>query len=87
MKYYRQKVKIHGHDFWYLPEQGSKDPNGPIAPLHHCDDDGNLDIRTAFSSDSYAHVQSDGTVVRYGTKIGEIKDLLHTPLLELKGEK
>jgi hypothetical protein len=75
MTYKKQKVKILGHEFWYLPDEEDS-PNGPIAPLHHCDDEGNLDPLTMFSTETYAHVFEDGSISRHGEKIGNIIDLL-----------
>ena len=75
MKYKVQKVNIHGHDFWYLPTNEDC-PNGSIAPLHHCDANGELDPLMMFSSETYAHVYDDGIINRHGREIGKIDELL-----------
>lgn len=46
-----------------------------MAPLDHCDEDGNLDYGCCFSSDTFAHVQRNGDILRYGQKIGVREDL------------
>lgn len=70
------KVNIDGQDYWFLQET---DGGGPVAPLIHCDKEGNLNIANMFSSDTFAHVGSDRIVRRYGAILGKIDDFI--PLL------
>lgn len=75
MKYTKQKIVIDDQEYWYLPAEQTS-PSGPIAPLSHCDENGDLNIFNCFSSDAFAHVFFDGTIMRYGKIIGNISDFI-----------
>lgn len=51
------------------------DGGGSLAPMSHVGPDGKLDFSKCFKSNSYAHVRSDGTIVRHGKEIGRRSDL------------
>lgn len=53
----------------------NSDGSGPLAYLHHLDEDGNVKFEHAFTSDSFAHISSSGDIHRYGSKIGTVDDL------------
>lgn len=75
MKYIKAKIKIDGEEGWCLPT--SKDsPEGAIAPLHHCDEHGNLQFPDCFDGNSIAHVFEDGVVRKFGEAVGNIDELL-----------
>lgn len=66
-----KKVELPGHGvFWFLEEDGV----GPLAPLDHCDGDGNL-LQIWPMRLSYAHVFADGEIKRFNQVIGRIEDL------------
>jgi hypothetical protein len=52
------------------------DGGGALAYPNHVDADGHVKIEHVFS-DSFAHVNSDGTISRYGARIGTRDDLVH----------
>jgi hypothetical protein len=68
-----RKVNFPGHGiFWFLDDGGE---DGPLAPLEHCDKDGNLLSKHTFSI-AYAHFFSDGRIMRWGEEIGRKEDLI-----------
>ena len=62
------KIVFEGTEYWWLRE---KDGSGALAPLHHCDDLGNVEV----FEDSFAHVFENGKILRYGIEIGTRDDL------------
>jgi hypothetical protein len=64
------RVRFRGQQLWWLKDDLT--PYGALAPLHHCDDEGNL---FAYFEDSFAHIFSDGRIMRYGELIGQVDDL------------
>lgn len=75
MKYSQQSIKInyHGAEFWFLQNE---DGSGAVAPLHHCEGNGDLNTEFMFSSDSFAHVGSDRIMRRYGEELGKIEEFI-----------
>lgn len=75
MNYEEKPIKIHyqGEDFWFLQENNG---GGPVAPLHHCDSEGNLNPLMMFSTPTYAHVSKDRVMRRYGQELCNIDELL-----------
>jgi hypothetical protein len=66
-----RKVLFPGHGtFWFLDDG---DGEGPLAPMDHCDESGEL--LTWRGEDSYAHVSADGIIKRYRQVIGRLEDL------------
>ena len=66
------KVKIEEKEYWWLNEG---DGTGAIAPLEHCDEEGNLKPECAFEI-SFAHVYQGGRVQRFHKEIGNISDFI-----------
>lgn len=65
-------VRFNGCDLIWLKDD---DGSGPLAPPEHIDSDGHVHVRDALCSDSYAHIFSDGKILRYGSEIGSVDDL------------
>jgi hypothetical protein len=65
-------VRLGDVDLVWLKEA---DGSGALAYPEHVDDDGQVKWDHVFS-DSFAHVQSDGTIRRYGATIGSRDDLV-----------
>jgi len=63
------RVELDGEQLWWLQND---DGSGALAPLEHCDEDGNV----VCLGESYAHVFSDGNISRYGATIGHRDDLV-----------
>jgi hypothetical protein len=68
------KIKIKDTFYWFFPNDDDK-KSGPIVPLEHCDDDGNLDPMVCFENDSFAYC-NNGHIKRYGEEIGQLEDFL-----------
>jgi hypothetical protein len=66
-------VEFQGKRYWYLGES-LDDLGHALAPLDHCDENGNVKLSAAFK-ESYAHVAEDGRIRRYRMMIGLIDDL------------
>jgi len=49
---------------------------GAMAYPDHIDEDGGLNLIHAFTSDSFAHIYSDGIIKRWGKEIGKHSDLV-----------
>ena len=64
------KVKFRGETYWFLTKADGD--FGPLAPLNHCDNEGNV---TQFWAESFAHVGEDGKIRRYHSVIGTREDL------------
>lgn len=62
-------ILFKGRHYWLISDDKE---NGAIAPLEHCDGEGNL--LTLHGEDSYAHV-TNGIVERYRRKIGTSDDI------------
>ena len=67
-------------DFRFVPEDDAEDgtgnfANGALAPLDHCDDNG--DLATFHGEQSYAHIVG-GVVWRYHRRIGTVSDVTAT---------
>jgi hypothetical protein len=67
------KVRFHGMVLWFRPSEPDAD-FGPLAPLEHCDENGNLRPGAEFQ-DSFAHVYPDGSVMRYHKQIGTREEI------------
>lgn len=67
------KVKINGQDYWFQQEENG---GGPVAPLEHCFENGELNFATAFGSETFAHVFPNRVVSRYGVNIGSIDEFI-----------
>jgi len=65
-------VSFQGIDLWFLENE---DGTGPLAPLEHCDDEGNFRSE-CFLEDSFAHVFEGGIIKRFGQEIGSVADLV-----------
>lgn len=63
------KINYNGVDFWF---QERADGSGPVSPLSHCDENGELDVFSMFGSDTFAHVGQDRIMRRYGEELGNI---------------
>lgn len=63
------RVAFDGEQLWWLEND---DGSGALAPLEHCDEDGNV----VCLGESYAHVFRDGNISRYGEIIGHRDDLV-----------
>lgn len=74
-------VEFDGLVLRYLGDSVS-DPDHALAPLDHCDQDGEV-LRDKVFENSYAYVYSDGTIMRYGKQVGKISDLVLVRPLEL----
>jgi hypothetical protein len=61
----------HGR-FWLLLDDSGE---GPLAPLHHCDANGEVTLDAALGGTSFAHMYASGEIVRYGAVIGNRRDL------------
>jgi hypothetical protein len=67
-----QLVDFPGHGrFWFLLDDAG---DGPLAPVEHCDENGDVTADHMFS-DSYAHVSASGVIKRYHKIIGHRDDL------------
>lgn len=72
-------VIFNGTKYWYIKD----DNHGPLAPLEHCDENGNIkDFETGLFAESFAHVFPDGNIMRYGKVIGTENDLIDATLAE-----
>ncbi len=71
------KVTFQDTDYWFLEEDGE----GPLAPLDHCDDEGEILFSKAFEL-SFAHVFADGNIRRFNTVIGQRAELQEYPMEE-----
>lgn len=71
-----RKYDLPGHGTFWLDFDGELGPetDSPLMPLEHCDETGELDLRTCFASDSYADMRG-GIIMRYGVQIGTWRDL------------
>lgn len=74
--YIKKKIVIEGMEYWYIPSY-SGSPFGPISPLEHCDEEGELVFPAAFNSPSFGHVMCNGDINRFGTVIGNIHDFIN----------
>jgi len=68
-------VTFRGEPFVWLRNE---DESGALAYPQHIDSDGHVKLMFV-TSDSYAHVQSDGSIMRYGTQIGTRDELQRCP--------
>lgn len=70
-----RRVSLPGHGvFWFIE---NKDGDGPLAPLDHCDQSGNIvDADVALFAESYAHVFANGEIKRFHQVIGHRADLV-----------
>lgn len=67
------RVRFNGLELWWLRD---KEGGGPLAPLDHCDENGEIvDDVTAMLGESYAHVFPGIGIMRYNEKIGTVDDL------------
>ena len=66
-------VEFQGRRYWYMGDSLS-DLNHALAPLEHCDEDGDITFEHC-CSESFAHVYSNGRILRFGHQIGVIGDL------------
>jgi len=71
----QQKITIEGTTYWYHQDIEGEH-GGPISPMEHCFEDGELNLLTMFSSETFAYVCPDGRIERFGKKIGDIKDYI-----------
>jgi len=62
-------VELDGVRLWFLEDE---DGSGPLAPLNHCDERGEVVVIAT----SYAHVFEDGAIKRHGEVIGDVADLV-----------
>lgn len=69
------KCKFKGIIVWIEPSLLKDGATGPLAPDEHVED-GELNIATCFSGDSFAHAYADGSVMRYGREVGTKKDIV-----------
>lgn len=67
-------VSFNGESFVWLKND---DGSGALAYPHHIDEGGHVKIMHCLS-DSFAHVMSDGAIMRYGSQIGVRDDLSFT---------
>lgn len=72
-----QKVIFQGNVGWFIPNSEIESTSGPIAPEHHCDNDGNLEALDG--ENSLGHV-FNGIVMVYGKVVGTLEDLLANKL-------
>ncbi len=68
-------VMFRGRKYIWVMDGDGETACGPLAPPDQCDDDNELRLEAALFGDSYAHVYADGTIMRYGVKIGMRGDL------------
>jgi hypothetical protein len=67
------RVRFQGTEYWLLC-----DPDGDfgaLAPLHHCDEAGQVNSLEAVFEGSFAHVYRDGRILKQGQQIGVREDL------------
>lgn len=75
-------VTFKGEPFVWLRNE---DESGALAYPQHIDADGNVKMMFCMS-DSYAHVTSDGIILRYGAQIGMREDLQFPQVTEAPHE-
>ena len=64
------RIKLQETEYWLLAD--SLDEDGAIAPLDHCDENGNI---VEFLELSYAHYYPERGVLRFGNKIADREDI------------
>lgn len=64
------KIRLHGEEYWLLA--ASLAEAGAIAPLWHCDEEGEL---IEWTEISYAHYYPDHGVMRFHEKIADPSDI------------
>lgn len=72
------KVLLPGHgEFWLVTDADDlATADGPLAPIDHCSEAGEINsLWTALFETSYAHLFSDGSIMRYREQIGTRDDL------------
>ncbi len=73
-------VDFPGHGrFWFRENDGTFLPkgSGPLAPLDHCDENGDIkDLVIGLTGLSYANVYDTGEIKRLGIVIGKKEDLV-----------
>jgi hypothetical protein len=67
------RVRFQGEEYWLVTAE-SLDDAGPLAYLHHCDEQGVVKMEYLFA-DSYAYYWPDLGVMRFDTKIGSREDI------------
>ena len=67
-----KKVRFKGEEYWLHGKEFERD-NIYLSPLSHFDENGEL-LANPFRDVSFAVIE-DNDIVRYGDKIGELKDL------------
>jgi len=67
-------VEFLGRRYWYLGDS-LEDLGHAVAPLAHCDEKGELFL-DAVLEDSFAHVNLDGRIMRYGQQVGNVSDFV-----------
>lgn len=77
------KVTFQGEAFWLLPPNPLTEGRA-LAPLSHCDEMGKLHMDAALTGQSFAHLNADGRLMRFGSQIGVEADL--KPCNELRFE-
>jgi hypothetical protein len=65
------KVKFKRTTYWLLKEV-HEGGGRALAPLDHCDENGDV---ITLSGLSFAHVTTDGKIMRYQEEIGTVYDL------------
>uniref|UniRef100_A0A832MJE7 Uncharacterized protein n=1 Tax=Eiseniibacteriota bacterium TaxID=2212470 RepID=A0A832MJE7_UNCEI len=74
------RVLLNGKPLYFLEEP---DGSGPLAPPEHMfDGELRLDAALGALGPSYAHVMPDGSIMRFGSKIGTRKDLVFVDVIE-----
>lgn len=67
------KIKYEGQEYWF---QQNKDGSGPVSYLSHCFENGELNPLTMFSSETFAHVYEDRTMMRFGVSLGRVDEYI-----------
>jgi hypothetical protein len=76
-------VTFKGENYIWLKND---DGSGALAYPQHVDQDGNVKMEHAFS-DSFAHVMSDGAIMRYRTQIGTRDELVFGEASAVSGDR
>lgn len=67
------KIKYKDQEYWFQQEE---DGSGPVSYLSHCFKDGKLNPLTMFSSETFAHVNKDRIMHRFGVSLGKVDNYI-----------
>ena len=67
------KIKIGNNEYWFMGD--NLDESCAIAPLEHCDKNGELNYSKCYKTDTFAHFFPNRGIDRYGKNIVNLKDV------------